>query len=196
MEEALSPVFIISRVLATFSHTFKRPILQTINNVYCFAVWCFLNYANFLVVQEMHEKLEKTSKSENIIISYGALIFFLFVFVFDWIILYLALFGGNKIDRLVAELNIIAVDLNCEDRVTKNTRVFLHKYIAMFAIGIFLCIRQDFLTTKENLHYNNRFMVIYSSMARMIWQEIQLTTFAHSTGQLFEEINSRIKVSA
>jgi hypothetical protein len=198
MEEALSPVFIISRVLATFGHTFKRPILQTINNIYCFAVWCFLNYANILVVQEMYEKLETKaqheSKSENIIISYGALIFFLSVFVFNWIVFYLALFGGNKIDGLVAELKIIAVDLNCEDRVAKNTKVFLLKYLAVCVTGILMCVHQDLLTTKKDLHYNNRFMVIYSSMARMIWQEIQLTTFAHITGQLFGEINSRIKV--
>jgi hypothetical protein len=199
MEEALSPVFKISRVLATFGHTHKSPVLQMFHKIYCFAVWCFLNYANIQVVKQMHKKLETKaqheSKSENVIINYGAIIFFYFVPLFNWIVLYLALFGSNKIDQLVTELKIIAEDLNCENRVAKNTKVFLLKYIAVFATGLFLCIRQDLLIGKKKLRYNNRVMVIYSSMARMIWQEIQLTTFAHITEQLFKEINTHIEVS-
>jgi hypothetical protein len=200
MEEALSPIFKTSRVLATFGHTHKSPVLQTLHKMYCFAVWCFITYSNIRAVQEMQGKLEakteQESKTQNMIISYGALLYFYLVFVFDWIVLYLALFGKNKIDILVAELKTIAEDLNCENRVAEKTKAFLLKYIAVFATGILLCIRQDFAIWKQGLHYNNRYMVLYSSMARMIWQEIQLTTFAHITGQLFKEINTRIEVSA
>jgi len=163
-------------------------------------MWCFINYSNIQAVQEMQGKLEakteQESKTQNIIISYGALLYFYLVFLFDWIVLYLALFGNNKIDKLVAELKAISVDLNCENRVAEKTKAFLLKYIAVFATGILLCVRQDFAIWKQGLHYNNRLMVLYSSMARMIWQEIQLTTFAHVTGQLFKEINIRIEVSA
>jgi hypothetical protein len=163
-------------------------------------MWCFVNYSNIQAVQEMQGKLEakteQESKTQNIIISYGALLYFYLVFLFDWIVLYLALFGNNKIDKLVTELKAISVDLNCEKRVAEKTKAFLLKYIAVFATGIMLCVRQDFAIWKQGLHYNNRLMVLYSSMARMIWQEIQLTTFAHVTGQLFKEINIRIEVSA
>jgi hypothetical protein len=200
MDGALSPIFNISRVLATFGYTHKSPVLQTLNKIYCFAMWCFLNYANIQVVRKMYKKLEakaqQGSKTENIIINYGALIFFLFVFLFNWIILYLTLFGSNKIDGFVAELKTIAADLNCEQKVAKNTRVFLLKYIALFAISIILCVHQDLSIWNQDLHFDNHLLVVYSSMARMIWQEIQLTTFAHITEQLLKEINSRITVSA
>jgi hypothetical protein len=202
MEEALSPVFKISRVLATFVHKQKSPIWQMLHKIYCFTVWCFLSYANIQVVKQMHKKLEtkaqqeSNNKSENIIYNYGALLFLYFVLLFNWIVLYLALFGSNKIDGLVAELKTIAVELNCENRVAKNTKVFLLKYIAVFVTGIFLCFHQDLSVLKKDLRNDNRLMVIYSSMARMLWQEIQLTTFAHITEQLLKEINTRIEVSA
>lgn len=198
MEQALMPVLFVSNVFATFSQTHKNSVLRALHKMYCVVAWYFLNYVNVQVVREEKGKIQteaqQQTKSENIIISYGALIYSFFIFVFDSIVLYLALFGSSKIDGLVNELKFIAVDLNCEAHVAKKSNTFLMRYIVVFILGTLLCLYQEYSTWKEELQYNNRLTMAFASTSRMIWQEIQLTTFAFTTGLLLREINSRIAV--
>jgi hypothetical protein len=193
MEDAFSPVVLISRVLGTFSHGRGNSVLQTCHKIYCFVLCCLLSYLNIQVVQEIQEQ----SQSENQILKYCALIFVYFAFLFNWIVLHLALFRSSQIVELVNELKAITRNLKCEECISKKSRTFLQRYLVVFVAGTLLCLYQEMTTWKEEVfQYNNRIILNFSSTIRMLWQEIQLTTFAYTTGQLLKEINTRIEVIA
>jgi hypothetical protein len=198
MEQAMLPLLLVSKLFATACQSQENSVLRALHKIYCVVAWCFLNYVNVQVLQEEQEKIkteaQQGTKSENIIISYGALIFAYFSFLFNSIALYLAIFGSSKIDGLLHELKFIAVNLKCEVRVAKKVNGFLIRYIVVFITGTLLCLYQELSTWKEELQYNNRLILAFASTARMVWQEIQLTTFAYTTCLLLREINSNIAV--
>jgi len=198
MEQAVLPMLLVSNVFATASQTHQNAKLRALHKIYCVAAWCFLNYVNFQVVREEQGKIkteaQQETKSENIIITYGTLIYSYFIFAFDSIVLYFAVFGSSKIDKLLRELKIIAVDLKCEVRVAEKVNTFLIRYIVLFVAGFSLGLHQELSTWKDELQYNNRLFMSFSSTARLVWHEIQLTTFAYITYLLLREINSTLAV--
>lgn len=195
MEGAFYPVLLLSKVFATFCHSPKNAVLLKIQKIYCFVVWCALTYVIVQVIQEMHILNQtETRKSENVIIRYCALVFAYFLILFNLIVCYLALFRSSKIVEIVKELNFIARSLKCKEIVSKKTKAFSMKYISALIGGTLLCLYQELATWKEELHYNNRLAVTFTSSFRMIWMEVQVTTFAYSTGILLREINTRIEV--
>ena len=193
MEQVTLPMLLVSKVLGTVCQTQPNSV-RALHKIYCVAVWCLLNYVSIQVVQEERRKIIseelQTTTSENIIISYSSLIFTYLIFVFNGIALYVAIFGNNKLDGLISKLKMIAEDLKCEVRVAKKACAFLTRYIATFIAGTLLCLYQEFATWKDELRYKNRLILEFASTTRMVWQEIQLTTFAYTTCLLFKEINS------
>jgi hypothetical protein len=200
MEDAFLPVVLISRVFGTFSHSRQNSVLQTCHKIYCFIVCGLLSLLTIQVVQEINgnnkNEDQQETPSENMILKYCALIFAYFTFLFNWIVLYLTIFRSFRVVELVNELKAIAANMKCEESVSKKVNTFLIKYIVVFVAGTLLCLYQELATWKEELQYNNRIIITFSASIRMIWQEIQLTTFAHTTCLLLRKINTRIEVKA
>lgn len=191
MESAFFPMLLLSRVFATFSHSRENIFLQSCHKLYCFVVCGYLSYVNVQLLQEMQGT---NNTGENVISKYCSLIFSNFALLLNWLSIYRAFFNSAQIVELIKELTTIAVSLKCEHRVAKNTKVYLMKYMAVFVAGTILCLRQELSTYEEVFQLYYRIIISFSSTIRIVWYEIQVTTFAYTTGLLLSEINIRIAV--